>query len=104
MLILLRRPHEVIHIGNDIKVMVTKISGNTVSLGIEAPKDVTILRGEVKERNEKNGTTGEKPARKEGKETPRADSSAKGSFGKVLEKAVTTIQEEVVAVSNQSNQ
>ncbi len=47
MLVLTRKVGERIHIGNDITLVVTKSAGNRVTLGIEAPKDVRIVRGEL---------------------------------------------------------
>mgnify|MGYP002623394790 CR=1 FL=1 len=49
MLVLTRKVGERIQIGDDITVVVTKSSGNRVTLGIEAPKDVRIVRGELAE-------------------------------------------------------
>lgn len=49
MLIITRHIDEVIHIGDEIKIIVTKINGSQVSFGIEAPKDVSILRQELLE-------------------------------------------------------
>ena len=49
MLVLTRKVGERIQIGNDITVVVTKSAGNRVTLGIEAPKDVRIVRGELEE-------------------------------------------------------
>lgn len=46
MLVLTRKENERIVIGEKIVLMVTKIVGNTVRLGIEAPDDVRIQRGE----------------------------------------------------------
>ena len=47
MLILTRRPGETILIGDDVKVTIMRISGNQVRFGIEAPKDVPIVREEL---------------------------------------------------------
>lgn len=47
MLVLSRKQDETIRIGNDIEVTVVSISGDTVRLGIKAPRSVTILRSEV---------------------------------------------------------
>lgn len=47
MLILSRKPEERILIGDDIVVTVVKIGANTVRIGVEAPKDVRILRQEL---------------------------------------------------------
>lgn len=54
-LALTRRPGEVILMGTDeddmeIEVTVMAIIGNQVKLSISAPKEITILRGELKER------------------------------------------------------
>ena len=47
MLVLTRKIGERIRIGDDITLVVTKMAGNRVTLGIEAPKDVRIVRGEL---------------------------------------------------------
>jgi carbon storage regulator len=47
MLILSRRAGESVTIGNNIKVRVVSVSGNQVRLGIEAPREVRVLREEV---------------------------------------------------------
>jgi len=47
MLVLTRKTHEQLIIGGSIVVTVTQIDGNRVSLGIEAPPSVRILRAEV---------------------------------------------------------
>lgn len=50
MLILTRRVDERIFIGDDITLCVLDIEGNRVRLGLEAPKDVAILREEIHQR------------------------------------------------------
>ncbi|MCI0511748.1 carbon storage regulator CsrA [candidate division KSB1 bacterium] len=50
MLVLTRRIGESIIIGQNIKVMVTDIQGNQVRLGIEAPTEIPVHRGEIYER------------------------------------------------------
>ena len=47
MLVLSRKNEEEIYIG-DIMIKVVEISKNNIRLGIDAPKDVAILRGELK--------------------------------------------------------
>ena len=51
MLILTRKEGESINIGDDVSVVVLSTKGNQVRIGISAPKEVTILREEVAERN-----------------------------------------------------
>lgn len=48
MLVLSRKRNEAIHIGN-VVISVKQIRGNKVTLGIEAPGEVRILRGELKQ-------------------------------------------------------
>jgi carbon storage regulator len=47
MLVLSRKKHERICIGNDVVVTVIEIHGNQVRLGVEAPKDTAVHRHEV---------------------------------------------------------
>jgi carbon storage regulator len=47
MLVLSRKLHETIRIGNDITISVVRIAGNKVRLGITAPDGVTIFREEL---------------------------------------------------------
>ena len=47
MLVLTRKQQEKIHIGENITITVVRIKGNTVRVGIEAPRDVRVMRGEV---------------------------------------------------------
>jgi carbon storage regulator len=47
MLVLSRKVGESLVIADNIKLTIVKISGNRVRLGIEAPEDVSILRGEI---------------------------------------------------------
>lgn len=52
MLVLTRKPQEKIQIGDGITITVIKTKGQGVRLGIEAPSDVSILRGELVAANE----------------------------------------------------
>jgi len=47
MLVLSRKGTQQIVIGDDIVVSVLRIAGNRVHIGIEAPKSVHIVRGEL---------------------------------------------------------
>jgi carbon storage regulator len=47
MLILSRKVGEKIMIGDGITVVVSRVSGDRVTLGLEAPPEVRILRGEL---------------------------------------------------------
>ena len=47
MLVLTRKAGEKIVIGEKVTVVINRISGNRVTIGVEAPSDVKILRGEL---------------------------------------------------------
>ncbi len=47
MLILSRKLNESIVIGDDIVIKVIDISGKSIKLGIDAPKDISVFRQEV---------------------------------------------------------
>jgi carbon storage regulator len=65
MLILTRRLTEEIRIGDDITVAVLGIKGNSVRLGIEAPKHVSVDRVEVYERKrEEDAKKSRRPGRR----------------------------------------
>lgn len=48
MLVLSRKAGEEILIGDNIRLVVNRVSGNRVTIGIAAPDDVHIIRGELK--------------------------------------------------------
>lgn len=54
MLIIARRKGQRILIGDDVEVIVTELSKGVVKLGIVAPTERTILRGETKDVAEAN--------------------------------------------------
>jgi len=47
MLVLTRKEGESIRIGDDVVITVCQLSGNKVRIGIEAPPECVILRGEL---------------------------------------------------------
>ncbi|MHB1826422.1 MAG: carbon storage regulator CsrA [Steroidobacteraceae bacterium] len=47
MLVLTRKPGEVLLIGEDIRVTVLSVRGNLVRVGIDAPRSVPVHRQEV---------------------------------------------------------
>jgi carbon storage regulator len=56
MLVLSRKEGEKLVIGDNITLVVSRISGNRVTVGIEAPADVKIYRGELKSAEQNNQT------------------------------------------------
>lgn len=47
MLVLTRKLEEQIRIGDDITISILRVKGNTVRVGIEAPRAVRVVRGEL---------------------------------------------------------
>ena len=67
MLVLTRRLNEQIQIGDNITVSILRIKGNTVRVGIEAPRQVRVVRGEL-------------PPKVFGEETPRLSELSESDF------------------------
>ena len=47
MLVLGRKVNQTIQIGPDITLTVVRLTDGAVTLGVEAPRDVVVLRGEL---------------------------------------------------------
>jgi len=56
MLVLSRKVDQEIVIDGNIRVRVLKVKGNTIRLGIDAPRDVHIARGELEPRDSRQAT------------------------------------------------
>ena len=50
MLVLTRKANEQILIGDDIKITLVRVRGDSVRVGIEAPREVRVVRGELADR------------------------------------------------------
>ncbi|MDX1968055.1 MAG: carbon storage regulator CsrA [Planctomycetaceae bacterium] len=59
MLVLERLPGETVYVGDDVKVTVTKVRGNKVWIGFDAPRSLPIHRGEVYDRMRQERRTNE---------------------------------------------
>lgn len=69
MLVLSRREGERIRIGESITVTVVRCAGDKVRIGIEAPPDMLILRGELELYDKREG--------REGKDSKKTESSSR---------------------------
>jgi carbon storage regulator CsrA len=52
MLVLTRKQQESLLIGDNIKVSIVRVRGNSIQLGIEAPKSVRVMRSELLDREQ----------------------------------------------------
>jgi len=57
MLVLSRKVGESIKIGEGITVVINRIAGNRVTLGLQAPRDMRIIRGELRPFDEDEAKT-----------------------------------------------
>ncbi|MFO0923431.1 MAG: carbon storage regulator [Pirellulales bacterium] len=79
MLVLSRKEGEEIVIGDNIKIVISRIDGNRVSVGIEAPKDVKIIRSEL------SGTEPEAQKEKASKSPRWSSLDAKPTLSKFIQ-------------------
>ncbi|MBK5408873.1 carbon storage regulator [Pseudomonas sp. TH34] len=56
MLIIARTPNKRLYIGDEIQIKVIKVEGDTVSLGVNAPKNIRIVRSEQDRRSFDEGS------------------------------------------------
>ena len=47
MLVLARRVNDSIVVGDNVEIVVVEIKGDQVKLGVKAPKEVKVFRGEI---------------------------------------------------------
>ncbi len=58
MLVLSRKKNEKIVIGDNIVVTIVQVQGDRVRLGLEAPREVRIIRAELEDRPPQEGGLG----------------------------------------------
>jgi carbon storage regulator len=77
MLVLTRKYQEKIRIGDNITITVLRMKGKAVRLGIEAPAEVPVVRGELSFANERQAPEGAGPATLELGTSDTADATAR---------------------------
>lgn len=91
MLILTRKPGQSIYIGDNIRLVFQGYNGNSAVIAIDAPKDVQILREELRGKDfEKKDRTGEEPTRK-----TFLKATSKTPVRTAMQSVVDTLQEEI---------
>lgn len=78
MLVLSRKVGEKVVIGDNITVVISRVAGNRVTIGIEAPPDVRIMRGELDQ--ERGGEATTAPALPVNARQPVIDTSGASVF------------------------
>jgi carbon storage regulator CsrA len=61
-LVLTRKFQQQIKIGDQITVTVLRVKGNTVRIGVDAPREVRVVRGELPPEGEKTAATARESA------------------------------------------
>ena len=62
MLVLTRRPHQQIMLGDDITINIVDVNGENVRIAIDAPRHVKVYRGEInREIKDENRTAAAAP-------------------------------------------
>lgn len=56
MLVLSRKVDEEILIGENVRIVLLRVQGNVAKIGIDAPKEVRVLRAELNQREKSNDT------------------------------------------------
>ncbi len=56
LLVVTRAPNKRLYIGDEIQIKVIKVEGDTVSLGVNAPKNMRIVRSEQDRRSLEDGS------------------------------------------------
>jgi carbon storage regulator len=54
MLVISRKSGEKLQVGDSVSITVLSVSGDKVAIGIDAPREISILRGELVETIESN--------------------------------------------------
>ncbi|MDL2252736.1 carbon storage regulator CsrA [Ruminococcaceae bacterium OttesenSCG-928-I18] len=85
MLILTRKAGQGFTIGEDVEITITEISGDKVRVGINAPKEIKILRSELTQTVEQN-VQAAGPASSEAIRALAMGLKADGGLGKQKEK------------------
>lgn len=75
MLVLTRRLMEKFYIGDEICVTVVRLAGGQVRLGIDAPRSVPVVRGELKPKGPHAKVPAHEPAVTPSRSAPRGSDS-----------------------------
>ncbi|TWT87572.1 hypothetical protein Mal64_31140 [Pseudobythopirellula maris] len=109
MLVLTRKQQESIQIGEDVTITILRTKGKTVRLGIEAPRGVSVLRGELvagRDNDDTQAGAGKEPQalsieleETEGDHDAAETAESEVQFSRVSRSRVATILPEVLGES-----
>lgn len=83
MLVLTRKTQQQIKVGDDIVITILKVRGKQVQVGIEAPRNVRVLRGEVPADEPRREMPANEPPREMPVERPALSRTPGRRFGRV---------------------
>lgn len=72
MLVITRRPGETIHVGEDVVITITGVHGKKVRVGVTAPRDKVIWKGEL---DHEVGSPVKPESEEEGADAPREEAA-----------------------------
>ena len=83
MLVLTRKTQQQIKVGDDIVITILKVRGKQVQVGIERPRNVRVLRGEVPADEPRREMPANEPPREIPVERPALSRTPGRRFGRV---------------------
>jgi carbon storage regulator CsrA len=79
MLVLTRKVNQQIRLGDNITVTILRVQGNSIRIGVEAPREVRVIRGELEPENPASESTGNANRENGTSEPGRQAASTKGN-------------------------
>jgi carbon storage regulator len=101
MLVLARKSKETIQIGDQITISILRIKGNSVRIGIEAPGDVRVIRGEIASKHQDQHDTA---SASDMSGRPSIDSNAPQATFQAQRRLSTRRVNEIMALRRQDHQ
>lgn len=91
MLVLTRKISQQIQIGDGVVITILQVKGNSVRVGIEAPREVRVVRGELEPKNDATASTTAAAAVHDRKPSAGSRASQPGNSWKRPEEKMLTV-------------